>query len=423
MTIMPSTRSENTLPARSADLPAADSLELPFATSPEQQAPYRFGFILQQVLGWVAVYQNFRRYADADASVRALWTEVTYRRDGGLIERIPGMPQRARGAIRGMLQVRQGLGPSSLPFASRVLLPRHDAVLFNSQSLCLGIESYLRRVPAVIVTDVTPCQLDDMGPLYGRAPRQDTWFAHRRRQAYLDIFHATRLIAPCSEWVKRSLMADYQVPEERILVTPHGVDTDQWRPPARPRGESREPESRPRILFVGGDFHRKGGDRLLDWYIQRGKDMCDLHMVTRTPPSLGESVPGLHFHVNLETNDAELVQLYHEADLFVLPTLADCFGVASIEAMATGLPVITSAVGGVPEIVDDGMQGYLIDPYDDLALAQRIELLVANPSLRLRLGNAARQKALDRFDARDNAQTLLDAMKRIALRRADRNDN
>lgn len=422
MSAMPPARSESALQPPLASAALAGNLTGDRDEAQEQTPEYRFGFILQQVLGWVAVYQNFRRYADADASVRASWTEVTYTHPRGLIERAPVLPQRARGAIRGALQVRQGLGPSSLPLASRLLTPRHDAVLFNSQSLCLGITGYLRRVPAVIVTDVTPRQLDEMSPLYGRVRQQSARLAHLRERAYHDIFHAARVIAPCSDWVKRSLITDYQIPEERIVVVPHGVDTRQWSPPARPRSASREPGARPRILFVGGDFHRKGGDQLLAWYLERGKTMCDLHMVTRTPPTLEQSVPGLRLHVGLETNDPRLIQLYHEADLFVLPTLADCFGVASIEAMATGLPVITTTVGGVPEIVDDGKQGYIIDPLDDLALARRIEHLVADPALRDSLGFAARQRVLDQFDARDNAQNLLDVMKRIARQPTARAD-
>lgn len=380
----------------------------------ELTPPYRFGFVLQQVLGWIAVYHNFRRYADADTSVQASWTEVTFQRPGGAIERLPLLPDRVKGAARGAVQVREGLGVASLPVASYLLPSRFDAVLFNSQSLCLGVRGYLRQTPSVIVTDVTPRQLEAMEHMYGRIRPRNAVLARLRERAYQQIFQAARVIAPCSDWVKRSLIEEYGVPEERIVVVPHGVDVQQWRPPGGGRAARQASGAKPRVLFVGGDFERKGGARLLDWYLRRGKDLCELHMVTRTPPALDTAGLDVHFHVGLEANDPRLIQLYHDADLFALPTLADCFGVASIEAMATGLPVITTAVGGVPEIVDDGAQGFIIAPGDDVALAQRVELLLSRRDLRLRMGDAAREKAALRFDARDNAQTLLDVMKRIA---------
>jgi glycosyltransferase involved in cell wall biosynthesis len=375
---------------------------------------YRFGFVLQQVLGWVAMSQNFKRFTDTDPSVRATWTEVTFRRPGGAIERLPLLPDRAKGAMRGALEVRQGLGAASLPAAARLLPSRYDAVLFNSQSLCLGASGYLRRTPTVIVTDVTPRQLEAMDQFYGRIRRRSPLRARLRDRAYHDIFHAARIIAPCSEWVKRSLVEEYDVPEERIMVVPHAVDVREWSPPDRHRSDRLRDGAKPRVLFVGGDFERKGGSHLLEWYLRRGKDLCELHVVTRTPPATDVSGLDVHFHVGLETNDPQIAQLNRDADLFVLPTLADCFGVASIEAMATGLPVITTAVGGVPEIVDDGVQGFIIAPGDDEALAQRTELLLARTDLRLRMGDAARAKALGRFDARDNAKVLLGVMKQIA---------
>ncbi|MGH2514138.1 MAG: glycosyltransferase family 4 protein, partial [Ktedonobacterales bacterium] len=345
---------------------------------------YRFGFLLQQVLGWVAVYQNFRRYVDNDSSVLPSWIEVTYEQPGGWVERVPALPARLKGAVRGALQVHAGLGRSSLPFGFRAAAPAYDAVLFNSQSLCLTTRDYLRRVPAVIVTDVTPRQLEEMRPHYGRSRHSAPALMRLKESMYRDIFSSARVIAPCSQWVKNSLMSDYGVPEEAIVVVPHGVDVWQWKPPAAGvRAASLVASGgKPRILFVGGDFQRKGGDLLLDWFLERGHETCELHLVTRTPPEPLPRVPGLHLYTGLETNDGRLVQLYEQCHVFVLPTLADCFGVASIEAMATGLPVITTAVGGVPEIVDDGEQGFLIQPGDGASLADRIERLVGDESLR-----------------------------------------
>jgi glycosyltransferase involved in cell wall biosynthesis len=358
---------------------------------------YRFSFIMQQVLGHIAAYRNMRHFVDQDSSVAPTWTEVTYHEPGRWIERLPAVPAGVKGVARGALQVRGGLKES------------YDAVLFNSSSLCLFVRGYMRRVPSVIVTDVTPLQYDQMGAFYNHAASGNSAIAAYKHRVNVDVYRSARLIVPWSHWVKGSLMRDYGVPEEKIVVLPPGVDTERWSPP--PEGQRESQQGLPRILFVGGDFERKGGPLLLEWFLARGQGRCELHMVTRTPPKLTEAVPDLHIHTNLEANDPYLMRLYRESHLFVLPTLADCFGVASIEALATGLPVITTNVGGVPDIIDDGEQGFLIEPGDGAALAARLDRLLDDAALRRAMSVRARKKVEERFHAGRNAERTLDLMK------------
>lgn len=367
---------------------------------------YCFGFIMQQVLGHITAYHNFRRFVDQDASVLPTWTEVTYHEPGRWIERLPLIRPGVKGVARGAIQVRRGLRKKS-----------YHAVLFNSQSLCLFVRGYMRRVPSVIVTDVTPHQYDLMGEFYDHPQPRDSAIARYKQRVNVDVYRSARLIVPWSHWTKGSLMRDYGVAEDKIVVLPPGVDVDQWAPPAAGAREAQREGTRQllRVLFVGGDFVRKGGPLLLDWFLNRGQQRCELHMVTRTPPVLREPVSGLHFYTTLEANDPLLMQLYRESDLFVLPTLADCFGVASIEAMATGLPVITTNVGGVPDIVDDGQQGFLIEPQDGVALGFRLERLLEDAPLRRSMGEHARSKVLARFDAHKNSKRLLEMMKALVM--------
>ncbi len=359
---------------------------------------------MQQVLGHITAYRNLRRFVERDASVVPNWTEVTYHQPDGWIERLPlGRPE-VKGVARGALQVRGGLRKKS-----------YHAVLFNSPSLCLFVRSYMRRVPSVIVTDVTPHQYDLMGAFYNHPQPHDSPIARYKYQVNLDVFRSARLIVPWSNWTKSSLMSDYSVPEEKIVVLPPGVDVEQWaQPPAGVREAHLEGTGGlPRVLFVGGDFERKGGTLLLDWFAERGQGRCELHLVTRTPPAIQGSLPGLYLHTNLEANDPQLMQLYRESHVFVLPTLADCFGIASIEAMATGLPVITTRVGGVPDIIEDGQEGFLIEPRDGSALAAGLERLLEDAALRRMMGARAREKVLERFDARKNSEQLLGLMKAL----------
>jgi hypothetical protein len=382
--------------------------------------PYRFGFVLQQVLGWVGGTQALKRFVDEDPSAVATWNEVTFVREGGLIERLP-IPPGARGAIRGALQTRQGLGALPIPLGIAGAAARYDALLFNTPGLCRSAPDLIERMPTVLVTDVTPKQLVEMEDYYGKLGGLQAGYNERKHRAYVRTYERLRLIVSYSEWARRSLIADYGVPSEKVIVMPFSIDLDKWMAaPAGARAALLETsDALPRILFVGGHFERKGGPQLLEWFLAQGKGRCELHVVTRTPPDA--SAPGLHIHTDLETNDPRLIQLYHESHVFALPTLADCYSVASIEAMATGLPVILTNVGGAGEIVTDGVDGYSVEPGDSVALAQRLEEMISDPLRAIAMGEAARQTAEQRFDARNFASALLGHMKAFAdERRAQR---
>jgi len=84
-------------------------------------------------------------------------------------------------------------------------------------------------------------------------------------------------------------------------------------------------------------------------------------------------------------------------DVFVMPSLEEGFALAALEAMAAGLPVVASGVGGVPELVVDGVTGWLAPPGDAEALAARLRLLLRNPEERLTMGANARARVRDHF--------------------------
>jgi Glycosyl transferases group 1/Glycosyltransferase Family 4 len=383
-------------------------------------SPYRFGFVLQQVLGWVGGTQALKRFVQDDHSVLATWNEITFVQAGGWVERLP-LPRGARGAIRGALQTRQGLGAPAIPIGARRVAARYDALLFNMPGLCRAAPDLITRVPTVLVTDVTPRQLAEMEAYYGKLGGLQAGYNERKHRAYVRAYQRLRLVVSYSEWARDSLIADYGVPAEKVIVMPFSIDLDKWT--AAPAGARAAllatPGALPRILFVGGDFARKGGPQLLEWFLAHGQGRCELHIVTRTPPD-ASAAPGLHIHTNLETNDPRLIQLYHDSHIFALPTLADCYSVASIEAMATGLPVILTNVGGAGEIVTDGVDGYSIAPQDDAALGQRLDELISDPVRAIWMGKAARQTAERCFDARDFASAVLGQMKALADERRAR---
>ena len=120
-------------------------------------------------------------------------------------------------------------------------------------------------------------------------------------------------------------------------------------------------------------------------------------------------------HHELRANGDQLRNLYARADIFVFPTRWDTFGIAAIEAMAAGLPIIASDLNALPEIVLHGDSGLLVPQDDAAALAHAIDHLGQNPELRRKMGAEGRRLAEHRFDLSQNVRRLLQVMKHVAL--------
>ena len=125
---------------------------------------------------------------------------------------------------------------------------------------------------------------------------------------------------------------------------------------------------------------------------------------------------------------SDLGRLLPQADLLVLSSYTEGMPVIVLEALAAGVPVVATAVGGVPEVIQDGEQGYLVSSGDDQALAVAIGRLVADATLRRRLGEAGRQRISDRYSCRLQAvkyQQLFDRLRASrprAIRTTDQAD-
>jgi glycosyltransferase involved in cell wall biosynthesis len=94
------------------------------------------------------------------------------------------------------------------------------------------------------------------------------------------------------------------------------------------------------------------------------------------------------------------------SDVLAAPSLSEGFGLAVVEAMASGLPCVATRTGGLAEIVEDGVSGFLVPPRDVAALADTVECLLGDRALRARFGERARAVAERRYDVRDTARRL-----------------
>lgn len=224
--------------------------------------------------------------------------------------------------------------------------------------------------------------------------------------------HAVALVTWC-HWAKDSLIHDYGIAEEKITVIAPGVDLAQW-PGHWARERARDAETRkPHLLFVGGDFERKGGEVLLECFHRYLQDTCELSIVTQSPVAPERN---LHIYHNVAPNSDTLLRLYAQADIFVFPTLADCAPLAVPEAMAAALPVVSTRIGAIPEMVRDGEQGLLVERGGADELYTALKQLMDSPELRMRMGNRGRETVLEEYDAGHNAQRLLDLLKDVTNR-------
>ena len=354
------------------------------------------GFVLERNLGHTALAAQIENGMAAFPDIESRYVPVTFHQPGGLVERLP-IPAYLRASYRARLQVRSGLGGW-----------RPDVIFWNTQKPAVFCPDVLRRAPSVICLDVTPLQYDKIGESYGHKPDRLAPVAKAKHATNRWIFQKARRLVPWTEWAAHSLANSYGVATSNIEVIPPGTDLQRFRPIASRPSESGGPV---RLLFVGGDFIRKGGDVLLEWFRTSPEaKSCVLHLVTRDEVP---SMPGVVKH-SLAYEDERLTELYQTADIFVMPTRAECFGIVYTEAMGCASPVVASPVGGVPEVVQDGETGLMVKPGDVQSLGQALTTLIRDPGLRRRLGERGREVAEERFDTKKNVARIADVLRGVA---------
>ena len=111
----------------------------------------------------------------------------------------------------------------------------------------------------------------------------------------------------------------------------------------------------------------------------------------------------------------KLADVYRQAALFVLPTSNDSYPITVLEALASGLPVISTRVGDIARMVEDGKTGFLIEPNDADALAEKVEILLHDYELRMNMGQRAREKTCAHFNWEDRAEGMDRLVRRILM--------
>jgi glycosyltransferase involved in cell wall biosynthesis len=355
---------------------------------------YRIGFVMEHTLGHVTHAQNFRASVDKDPDVEATWIKVAfYEPDHWNKTPLVRGNWTLRASLRARRQVQAVLRGHPL-----------DALFFHTQVTALFARSLMKRIPTIVSMDATPINFDSIGFPYNHIPSRYKQFEALKNALNRRTFRGARHLITWHEWGKRSLQSDYGIPPSKIHVIPPGIDLQRWNFP-------RQRNSGPvKLLFVGGDFRRKGGDSLLASFARGLADRCELDIVTKENVDLA-GLRNVRVHQGFGPNDADLLQLYAAADIFVFPTFADTLPLVVMEAMASSLPVVTTTVGALTEEVDEGVSGFLVPTADPDALSRAILRLVESPELRLQMGAASRRIAAERFNAARNYPRIVDLCK------------
>jgi glycosyltransferase involved in cell wall biosynthesis len=292
-----------------------------------------------------------------------------------------------------------------------------DAAYFNGVSLAFFLRRFRRRVPSVDGLDTTPSFLTRLG--YNTPRAQGIPLVNSMRHSLVRrVYQEAVYLLPWSEFARNSLIKDYGIEEEKIHVVPPGINLGIWDGQSDNSNTITDPKKRTQILFVGGDFGRKGGSVLVSVAQREEFKNCDFHFVTRNfKGSVGDNI---FVHDDLEANSKPLVNLYRNADVFVLPTRGDVYSLASLEAMAMRVPVITTGVGGIGEIVIDGENGFIVHSDSEEAIAKPLAMLLSDPELRRRMGQNGRKRVESRFDLSAYARTIVHYLQLAAERRLAR---
>jgi glycosyltransferase involved in cell wall biosynthesis len=228
--------------------------------------------------------------------------------------------------------------------------------------------------------------------------------AWRRWQEQRVLKHAT--LAVCnSSYTANVIRHEYGLPEGKTTVIYKAVDTTGFEPPA-----SLPPNPLPgtvkgrRLLFVGTDWHTKGLDVLLRAVAQLKSFMPDLCVAVVGPAKedvqLNSIIKnlGLRSHVKLvgRLPSYEVARYLWHSDVLVLPSRREALGVAVLEAMAAGVPVVATNVGGIPELVCTPEQGALVAPEDPVSLARAVKNILDSPGRQAAARVAGPQRA-DQF--------------------------
>ncbi len=225
------------------------------------------------------------------------------------------------------------------------------------------------------------------------------------------MLHRARRIIAVSHFTKWELTNYYKIPPRKIRVIHNGVDIKKFQPPIDKRKVKMELGFNPddlAIVSVGRLYARKGLFTLIESmpavikrfptakFIISGKGQSDeMHKLIAHAEKLGvkNNIIFTGYYP-----DKKLPLLYQAADVFAFSTFYEHHPFAVLEALATGLPVVTTTVGGIPETIESSKNGFLVKPFNSKAFSEKILYLLEHPAFAAEMGTLARKTIVENYD-------------------------
>ena len=293
----------------------------------------------------------------------------------------------------------------------RSLIHEFD-ILHDNQSLSYAVRSLARRIPTV-ATIHHPITVDRRlavraeSSIWKKA-KQLRWYSFIGMQKR--VSRAIGRIITVSRSARDDIVREFKLPPSKLAVIPNGIDTRQFRPLA---GVARVPYRL--IATTSADTPLKGLEHLLRAMALLAPAYPRLHLVVVGRPRsqspivslIGELGIGSRIRFTGTIDHAEYMRQYARAWAAVVPSLYEGFGLPAGEAMACGVPVISTTAGALPEVVGDA--GLLVPPAAPRALARAIETVCTRPKLAEDLGRSGYHRITTRFTWEAAARTTVAA--------------
>lgn len=223
----------------------------------------------------------------------------------------------------------------------------------------------------------------------------------------------TDKIVAVSESIKKDIVRYDKIDPSKILVIPNGVDTERFNPEgnfANIKEEFLIKDNDIVIGFVGRIVPAKGLEYLIDTLSYLKEEFKNLKLLI-----IGEGAIVARLHEQAKEKKVydsiifaggrrDIPDILSCIDIFVMPSIAEGLPNALLEAMAMGRPIVATEVGGIPEVMKNGVNGLLVPPRDPIALATAMKGLIGNDRLAAQMGHAARDLVQDKFSMRATAQ-------------------
>jgi glycosyltransferase involved in cell wall biosynthesis len=226
-----------------------------------------------------------------------------------------------------------------------------------------------------------------------------------------------------SEAIRTMLVAD-GVPAARTVTVHEGIDLE--RVESAPRAKLHEdlflPHQAPLVGNVAALVPHKGQRHLVEAAALVVRKVPDARFVIagegELRPALERQIKEhrLEKHVVLAGFRPDVLSLHKAFDIFVMSSITEGLGTSLLDAMAAAKPIVATSTGGIPEVVDDGVTGFLVAPRDDRAMAEAIVRLLKDADLRQRMGLAGLKRARERFSAERMLRETLRVYQRVAVK-------